>query len=588
MSIRKTKIVCTLGPASDNEETIHQMMLAGMDVARFNFSHGTQESHKKTFDLVDKLRTKLKLPIAALVDTKGPEIRLGLFKGGKAQLTAKKRFTLYTTEREGDENGASITFPGLVHDVKVGGSILLNDGSIELRILDIQSDAIICEVANDGVISDRKGVNVPGVELSMPYISEKDRSDILFAAKTGFDFIAASFVRRAQDVLDIRQVLERSGNHALRIIAKIENAEGINNIDEILRVSDGIMVARGDMGVEVPFEDVPVFQKILIKKGYSAGKVVITATQMLESMINNPRPTRAEAADVANAIYDGTSAVMLSGETAAGKHPVEAVRTMAQIARRTEDDINYRSRFYTRNEEIAISNVTNAISHATCMTAYDLDAKAIITVTYSGTTARSISKYRPDIPIVACTHRGITYRQLAMSWGVIPLMAEEQTDTDELFAHAVQTARNAGLVEDGDIAVITAGVPLGINGTTNILKVQVVGDIIVTGQGINKKTAVGRVCIVREEDAASAANFRNGDILVTTQTSNEMLPLMKRASGIITERGGMNSHAAIVGLALDIPVVVFAENATGMLKSSTFVEIDAERGTVSACQQTNT
>ena len=382
-----------------------------------------------------------------------------------------------------------------------GDTILLNDGAIELRVTGTHDGAIDTEIVNGGVISDHKGVNVPGVRLSMPYISERDRSDILFGAETGFDFIAASFVSRAEDILEIRQLLERQGNQTIRIIAKIENAEGVKNIDEILRVSDGIMVARGDMGVEVPLEDVPVFQKLLIKKCYNTGKMVITATQMLESMIHSPRPTRAEAADVANAIYDGTSAVMLSGETAAGDYPVEAVRTMAQIAERAERDIDYRKRFYSRSNE-RLPDITNAISHATCTTAYDLGAAAIITVTWSGTTARMLSKYRPDIPVIACTHEKATYWQLALSWGVTPLLCDVKETTDDLFTHAVAKSKAAGYVHDGDIVVITAGVPLGVNGTTNLLKVHVVGDILVTGQGVNKRSAFGRLCVARTEEEA--------------------------------------------------------------------------------------
>lgn len=577
--MRKTKIVCTLGPATNSEEKINSLIHAGMNVARFNFSHGTHESQQATFEIIDRLRNDLNLPVATLLDTKGPEIRLCTFKGGKATLHAGSHFTLTANECEGDESIAQINFPGLVGDVKAGDSILLNDGAIALRVIGVHMNDIACEILNGGEISDRKGVNVPGVRLSMPYISEKDRADIIFGVKMGFDFIAASFARCAEDILEIRQILERQGNHSIRIIAKIENAEGVANIDEILRVSDGIMVARGDMGVEVPFEDVPVFQKLLIKKCYNTGKMVITATQMLESMMHNPRPTRAEAADVANAIYDGTSAIMLSGETAAGDYPIEAVKTMAQIAERAERDIDYRKRFSLRVSD-SLPDITNAISHATCTTAYDLGAAAIVTVTWSGTTARMLSKYRPDIPIIACTHQDTTYRQLALSWGVTPLKVEVKEDTDELFAHAVEKAREAGYVEDGNIVVITAGVPLGINGTTNLLKVHVVGDILVSGQGVNKKSAFARVCVARTEEEA-LENFNDGDILVIPQTSNAILPILKKASGIVTERGGMNSHAAIVGMALDIPVIVFAENATSILKSSTFVEIDASTGIVS-------
>ena len=579
--MRRTKIVCTLGPASNSEDRIRSLIEGGMDVARFNFSHGTHESHLKTFETVDRLRTQMGLPVATLLDTRGPEIRLGTFQGGRAELAAGSRFVLTGEECEGDETRSYINFPGLVNDVKPGSTILLNDGAIKLTVLEVRPPEIVCEVDNNGVISDRKGVNVPGVRLSLPYISEKDRADIIFGVHTGFDFIAASFTRCAADILEIRRLLEREGNHTIRIIAKIENAEGVANIDEILRVADGIMIARGDMGVEVPFEDVPVFQKLLIKKCYNIGRMVITATQMLESMMHNPRPTRAEAADVANAIYDGTSAVMLSGETAAGEFPVEAVRTMASIAERAERDIDYDKRFQMRGMDGGdIPDITNAISHATVTTANDLGASAIVTVTWSGTTARMLSKYRPTIPVVACTHLKSTYYQLALAWGTYPLLVDVKENTDELFSHAVDAAQQAGFLENGNLAVITAGVPLGVNGTTNLLKVHVVGDILVSGQGINNRSAFGKVCVARNE-AEAFAGFEDGDILVIPYTTNELLPLLKKASGIVTEAGGQNSHAAIVGMALDIPVIVFAENATSILKSSTVVEIDAAAGTVS-------
>ena len=557
---------------------MRSMILAGMDVARFNFSHGTQESHLEAFQTLSRLREELKVPVASLLDTKGPEIRLGLFQGGGAQLEAGSRFTLVTEECQGDASHASITFPGLVEDVKAGDTILLNDGAIALRVESVSPTAIDCVVQNGGYISDRKGVNVPGVRLSMPYISEKDRSDILFGAKMGFDFIAASFARRAQDILEIRQLLERQGNQTIRIIAKIENAEGVSNADEILRVSDGIMVARGDMGVEIPFEEVPIQQKILIKKCYAAGKMVITATQMLESMIQNPRPTRAETADVANAIYDGTSAIMLSGETAAGAYPVEAVKTMARIARRTEEDINYQKRFSARDVHDA-PNVTNAISHATVTTAHDLGAAAILTVTKSGATARMISKFRPACPIICCTTNPTTQRQMNLSWGVVPLMADEKKSMDDLFDHAVERAVKAGYLASGDLVVITAGAPLGVSGTTNLLKVHLVGNILVQGKGATAYSACGNLCVAEtEEDALTY--FRPGDILVIPQTSNRLLPLLKECSGIITEMPGLNSHAAIVGMALEKPVLVDARNATHILKSGTTVTLDAERGIV--------
>ncbi|WP_312641548.1 pyruvate kinase [Hydrogenoanaerobacterium sp.] len=577
--MRKTKIICTLGPATETEEKIRELILAGMDVARFNFSHGSYEEHLKKLNILSALREELHLPIAALLDTKGPEVRLGKFKGGKAELKSGEVFTLTTDEIEGDSAKATISFKGLPADVDAGTKILLDDGLIELKVLSVEGGTdIICRIINGGIISNTKGVNVPGVRLSLPYISEKDHADILWGIDQGFDFIAASFTRSADDILEIRKILDTKNCHSIRIIAKIENAEGVTNIDNILNVSDGVMIARGDMGVEIPFEEVPVVQKLLIKKAYSAGKQVITATQMLDSMMKNPRPTRAEATDVANAIYDGTSAIMLSGETAAGAYPIESVKTMARIAVRAENDIDYRGRFFKR-EMHGLQGVTNAISHATCTTAYDLGAAAIITVTKSGKTAKMISKYRPEMPIISGTTNPTVYRQMNLSWGVTPMLIEEKESTDDLFQHAVDVAKGNNLVKSGDLVVITAGVPLGISGTTNLLKVHMVGDVLVSGQGVNCLSAFGNICVARNEEEA-LTNFKQSDILVIPQTSNNILSLLKKASGIVTEAGGLNSHAAIVGLTLDIPVLVGAEHATEILKSGTAVTIDAARGIV--------
>lgn len=577
--MRKTKIVCTLGPASETAEQIRALILAGMNVARFNFSHGTYEEHLKKLDILKSLREELHLPIAALLDTKGPEIRLGKFKDGKAELKAGELFTLTTAETLGNSTKVTISFAGLPGDVDTGSRILLDDGLIELKVMSVENGTdIICKVVNGGPISNNKGVNVPGVQLSLPFVSEKDRSDVLWGIEQGFDFIAASFTRNADDILEIRKILDSKNCHNIRIVAKIENAEGVANIDEILHVSDGVMIARGDMGVEIPLEEVPVVQKLLIKKAYSAGRQVITATQMLDSMMKNPRPTRAEATDVANAIYDGTSAIMLSGETAAGAYPVESVKTMARIAERAERDIDYKGRFMKREFDMR-QNVTNAISHATCTTAHDLGAAAIITVTKSGKTARMISKFRCAVPVIGGTTSPVVYRQMNLSWGVIPILMEEQGSTDELFQHAVDVAQEVGLVQSGDLVVITAGVPLGISGTTNLLKVHLVGDVLVSGQGVNSLTVFGNICVARDEEEA-LTNFKQGDILVIPQTSNNILSLLKKASGIVTEAEGLNSHASIVGLSLDIPVLVGAKNATAILKSGTNVTLDTTRGVV--------
>ncbi len=471
--MRKTKIVCTLGPSTDNDEVLKGIMKNGMDVARFNFSHGTHEEHKGRLDRVKKFREELGLPIAAMLDTKGPEVRVRDFEDGKIMLENGNKFTLTTRELMGNSEIASVTYKGLPKDVEVGTRILIDDGLIELKALEVTDTDVVCEVICGGPVSNHKGVNIPNVDLSMPYISDVDRSDIIFGIEQGFDFIAASFVRCADDILQIRKILDEYNCKSINIISKIENMQGVKNIDEIIEVSDGIMVARGDMGVEIPNEDVPVMQKMIIKKVYNAGKQVITATQMLDSMIKNPRPTRAETADVANAIYDGTSAVMLSGESAAGKYPVEAVQTMARIAERTEEDIDYRKRFFALSRTGKIE-ITDAISHATCTTAYDIGAKAIVTVTKSGRTARMVSKYRPDCAIIACAMSDNVARQLNMSWGVTPIIIKEEKDTFELFEHAVEEVKAKGYLKEGDNTVITAGVPLGTSGTTNMLKVETV------------------------------------------------------------------------------------------------------------------
>ncbi len=473
--MRKTKIVCTIGPATDNEDIMRQLMLEGMDVARFNFSHSDHEVHKTRFEIIDKLRKELDLPIATMLDTKGPEIRLGLFKDNKPVIIEDgETFTLTTDQVEGTKDISTITFKDLPKDVKPGTAILINDGVIELKCRKINGNEIACDIIHGGTVSNNKGVNVPGIKLSMPYISERDMADLEFGAKMQFDFIAASFVRTAADIMYLRNITKSLGWYNPRIIAKIENIDGVNNIDEILEVADGIMIARGDMGVEIPFEQIPAIQKELIHKAYNAGKQVITATQMLESMMTNPRPTRAEITDVANAIYDGTSAIMLSGETAAGKYPIDTVKTMSLIARTTEEDINYISRFSKRDTDTN-TDITNAISHATVTTAHDLNANAIITVTKTGTTARMISKYRPNCPIIGCTTDETILRQLNMSWGIIPVLVEEKTNTDVLFSHAVEAAVKKGLIKFNDLVVITAGVPLGMSGTTNLLKVAHVG-----------------------------------------------------------------------------------------------------------------
>ena len=576
--MRKTKIVCTLGPASENEKVLAQMIKAGMNVARLNFSHGSHEEQLKRINLVKKLRRDLNTPIAIMLDTKGPEIRLGKFEDGKAVLSANETITLTTKDVLGNQKLASVSYQGIVDDVHRGSTIMLDDGLIELSVLDIVEDKIICKIVNGGNISDHKSVNLPGSKLTIPFLSEHDKEDLRFGIKNEVDFIAASFTRRGDDLREIRAFVDSCGGEHIGIIAKIENAEGVSNINEIIHLSDGIMVARGDLGVEIPFEELPRLQKEFIKKAYRAGKRVITATQMLESMIVNPRPTRAEISDVANAIYDGTSAIMLSGETSIGMHPIEVVKTMASIAEKTEQDINYVKRFETESL-IHQSTATNAISHATCTTAIDLGAAAILTVTKSGETARMISKYRPISPIIACTPNRKTYYQLALSWGVEPIMIEEVTSTDELFELATSTAVKEGYLENGDLVVITAGIPLGVSGTTNLLKIHLVGKVLVMGSGINAGIVCGNLCVCKSEEEIKKY-FKSGDILVVSSTNNNMVPYIKKAKGIICEEDGPTSHAAVVGLTLGLPVIVGARNATTILKNGIAVTMDSHKGIV--------
>ncbi len=471
--MRKTKIVCTLGPATDNEEVLRQMMLEGMNVARCNFSHATYDEHRKRMDMIKKLRKEVGQPVAILLDTKGPEVRVKNFKDGRVTLEEGQLFTLTADEVEGTKDKVSVTYNRLYEDLEVGMRVLIDDGLIEMTVEQVDRTNIVCRVINGGVVSNHKGVNVPDVDLSMPYISDKDREDILFGISQDVDFIAASFVQKKEDILQLRRLLEKNGGSDIKIIAKIENAQGVTNIDDIIEVSDGIMVARGDMGVEIPYEEVPVIQKKIIKKVYRTGKQVITATQMLESMIKNPRPTRAETTDVANAVYDGTSAIMLSGETAAGAYPVEAVKTMVRIAERTEQDVDYRKRFYQSARETD-TDITNAICHASCTTALDLNAKAIVTVTKSGTSARMLSKYRPESDIISCATTEKVCRQLSLTWGVTPIVIKEEKEVFHLFDKAIQAAVKMKLLGAGDLTVITSGVPIGVSGTTNMMKVQVV------------------------------------------------------------------------------------------------------------------
>jgi pyruvate kinase len=577
--MRKTKIVCTIGPASESIETLKALIEAGMNVARLNFSHGTHEEHAVRIAAIRQAASELGKNIAILLDTKGPEIRTGLLEKPSVELVEGEKIVLTTEEIKGDEKRVSVTYAGLPEDVHPGCTILIDDGLIGLTVEKVEGTDIHCRIRNGGTLKDRKGVNVPGVQIKLPGITEKDAKDIEFGIAQGIDIIAASFVRKPEDVLEIREILERH-NADIQIISKIENHEGVKNAADILAVSDGLMVARGDLGVEIPAEEVPIVQKELIRRCNEAGKPVITATQMLDSMQRNPRPTRAEASDVANAIFDGSDAIMLSGETAAGKYPIEAVQTMNRIAMRTESALAYREILYTQSCAKQ-TIIPDALSQAVANVALDLDATAIITATESGHTARMVSKYRPKAPIVAVTPHAHVCRKLALVWGVIPLQSEIADTTDEMLDISVRTAVRSGIVKRGDLVVITAGVPVREPGTTNLLKVHIVGDVVARGQGIGHNTATGKVLKVKtgaEAPPVDGANY----VVVAAGTDRDMMPLIEKASALIVEEGGLTSHAAVVGLNLGIPVVVGVRNAMQLFADGDEVTVDASSGSIYA------
>lgn len=576
--MRRTKIVCTIGPASDSVETIKKLLQAGMNVARLNFSHGTHEEHGRRISSIRRAAGEVGKNVAIMLDTKGPEIRLGYFKEEPVVLSEGDRVTLTTQDIKGDKERIPITYPGLPGDVREGDTILVADGLIGLKVLSATETEIPCVVVNGGELTSQKGVNVPGVAINLPAITEKDIQDIKFGIEQRLDFIAASFVRKAGDVLAIRQILEEAGAD-LDIISKIESREAVNNLDEIIKVSDGVMVARGDLGVEIPVEEVPLVQKAIIERCNRAGKPVVTATQMLESMIHNPRPTRAEASDVANAIFDGSDAVMLSGETAAGKYPVETVETMARIAERSEAALHYEEMLGKKRTVSPQRTVTDAISYATCATAQDLGAAAIITSTESGHTAKMVSKYRPRAPIVAVTPHVHVLRKLALTWGVQPLLAGVRSNTDEMMSVAIEVSLSAGLIKGGDLVVITAGVPAGMHGTTNLIRVHTVGDILARGTGIGHRAVTGAVRLARTVREA-LEKVKRGDILVATATDSDYVPAMEKAGAVITEVGGLTSHAAIVCLEFGIPVIVGVEAATAILPDGEIVTVDGQRGLI--------
>ena len=582
--MRKTKIICTLGPSTDKEGVLRELIANGMNVARFNFSHGSHEEHLGRLEKLKALREELGKPVAALLDTKGPEIRLKDFKNGVENLVAGQTFTLTTRDVEGTNEICSITYKDLPMDVEPNGTIMLDDGLIKLQIQTVNDTDIVCTVLNNGKIKNKKGVNVPGVHLSMPYMSQRDKDDIIFGIQQGYDFIAASFVRTAQDVYDIRNLLNQYDSN-IRIIAKIENREGVNNIDSILAAADAVMVARGDLGVEIDFTELPGIQKTIIDRSFSFGKPIVTATQMLDSMIVNPRPTRAEISDVANAIYDGTSAIMLSGETAAGAYPVEALKTMSAIAERTEQE-GFHLRGRTMDFNPGKISVSDATAHAACLTARDVNAAAIVTVSESGTTARLLSKYRPQQPIIACVMREQVQRQLSLSWGITPLMMSLAHSTDELIEMSTALAEKNGYLHNGELAVVTAGVPVGVSGTTNMIKIHMVGNCLATGVGVgpeNNDVASGKACVCRTMDEVRA-KFKPGMVLVVPSTSNEMLSFVRDAAALVVEEPGLNSHAAIAGKALLKPTVVGAAGATSHIRDGLMVAVDCAHGSVQRLQ----
>jgi pyruvate kinase len=581
LKMKKTKIVCTIGPATESKAMFTELVKLGCNVARLNFSHGSHEEHGARMDTIKEVREELDIPVAILLDTKGPEIRTGKFGVEVVELVEGQIFTLTSEDFLGNQDKCQISYKELPQDVVPGDKILIDDGLIGLEVLSTTETEIKCKVLNAGSVKNNKGINVPGVKIQLPALTEKDIQDIIFGIEQGVDFIAASFIRKAADVLSIRKVLEENNGHDIHIISKIENQEGMDNLEEILVVSDGLMVARGDLGVEIPTEQVPLAQKLMIKLCNKAGKPVITATQMLDSMMRNPRPTRAETTDVANAIFDGTDAIMLSGETAAGKYPLESIRTMAVIAEAAEQALDYDALIKNMKKSDTDDSVTYAVSHATCTTANDLEATAIITATASGFTARKVSKFKPKCQVIAATPSDRVRRKLSLFWGVESIKIEDAKSTDEVFEAALSGSLAAGLINRGDLVVITAGVPVGISGATNLMKVHLVGEVLIKGTGIGGGNVTAKVCVARSAEEA-AKLFEKGDILVTNATDKDLIRFIEEASAVVVEEGGYTSHAAIVGLSLKKPTVVGAENATKMLMTGDVVTVDALKGIVYA------
>lgn len=576
--MKKTKIVCTIGPSSDSYEVLKALVNEGMNVARLNFSHGTHPEHKKRIDTIKKLRDDLDEPIAIMLDTKGPEIRIKTFKDGMIRIEQGQDFILTSEDLEGDETRVSVTYKDIAKDLKADDRVLIDDGLVEFTVISVDENNVYMRAVNSGELSDRKGVNLPSVKVNLPTLTEKDIEDLIFGIENDVDFIAASFIRSAKDVLEIRKILESNGGDDIKIISKIENLEGVQNIGEIIDVSDGIMVARGDMGVELDEEDIPLVQKDIIRKCNLKGKFVITATQMLDSMIRNPRPTRAEVTDVANAILDGSSAIMLSGETAAGTYPVKACEMMRKIAVKIEDSLDYKIIVDSTNDEHEI-NITNSIAKATREAALDLDAKVIIAATTSGLTARNISKFKPKSPIIAATTDEKVRRQLAIEWGVYPIRATLASSIDDLFYESINILKNIKFVKEGELVILTAGMPLGKAGSTNIMMVKTVGKLLCKGMGIGKHKISARACVAKNAKELEET-FSDGDIIVTIGVYKDMLPYIQKSSGIVTVEGGLTSQGAIVGINYHLATVVGVGEAMNSIKTGDIISIDATTGEI--------
>ena len=577
--LKKTKIICTIGPASESPEVLEQLIKNGMNVARLNFSHGSHEEHLEKIKTIKRLRRKLNVPLGLMLDTKGPEIRIGTFEEKEYFLKPDDIFTITTRDVVGNKDIVSVSYPGLPNDVEKGSIISVDDGLIQLEVSEIKDGTdIVCRVQNNGVISDHKGVNLPGRVTNLPAITPKDVDDIKFGIENGIDMIAASFIRKKEDIYDIRKVLEDHGGEDILILSKIESQEGVDNLDEIIEASDGIMVARGDLGVEIRTELIPLVQKEIIRKCNKAAKPVITATQMLDSMQRNPRPTRAETTDVANAIIDGTDCVMLSGETAAGKYPIEAVKTMRDICITTELSDDFEENIYKTEIDREITT-TNAISKSTCTIASQLNAKAIITCTASGNTAKAVSKFRPRTNIIACTIDEKVARRLSVSWGVYPIIVEKAHETDELIERAIVGALKENYVQEGDLTVLTAGIPLGVSGTSNLVEVHVIGDIIANGTGVGNKSVSGKVVVGSTKEELEG-KFEDGDIIVSKYTDKDINEFMERSSGVIAENGGLTSHTAVVAIHFGIPAILGVKNITNLLEDGDIITIDPLGGII--------